>query len=161
MKPKAVEWSFHAFDVQNKSGWNHQRIAMTGVGQTSAWSKTSKPMTLERKLKLSPLRFSHPLNRINVWTVRWMGLLSTDLLSQTITMVLLKAVFNIYYPNNCAKKMLLFLVVVMHSEMKLICWEYYSTCLPLLDQELPHHSMWIMVLIHVLRIDFSVSYCKI
>lgn len=79
VEPKAyiVEWSFHAFDVQSKSAWNQQRIAMTEVGQISAWSKHSKPMTSERKLKLSPLRFSHLLNRINARMLRWMDMLST------------------------------------------------------------------------------------
>lgn len=59
VEPKACTegLSFHAFDVQSKSAWNHQRIALTGVGQISVWSKHSRPMTFERKLKLSPLRF--------------------------------------------------------------------------------------------------------
>lgn len=71
------ERSFHAFDVQSKSARNHQRIATTEVGQISAWSKHSKPMTFERKLRLSPLRFSHLLNGINAKMLRWMDMLST------------------------------------------------------------------------------------
>lgn len=78
VEPKVcvVERSFYAFDVQSKSAWNHQRIAMTGAGQISVWSKHSRPMAFERKLKLSTLRFSHLLNRINARMLRWMHMLS-------------------------------------------------------------------------------------
>lgn len=111
VEPKACTegLSFHAFDVQSKSAWNHQRNALTGVGQISVWSKHSRPMTFERKLKLSPLRFCHLPNRISVRTLRWMGMLNTLCIS-TIVMIMLhwekpsSPYLQIMGPSNPNKK---------------------------------------------------------